>query len=182
MSASSRVFGIPELLDNILQHPQAQDLLSHQQVNKLWHDIIRSSYSMQRKLYYNIELFREGDSLWSVEYNPFMYRFFREDSDSINHCCRTIDPEAFRIFDYPTASWKNMHVTVPSKTSLVLWEENGKQWEITSATGVTFGELANVQQKNDEVRAALLRKGNSVRTCFWRRLGVRSLIVCWLSC
>ncbi|KAL2048023.1 hypothetical protein ABVK25_011119 [Lepraria finkii] len=50
MAASTQVFGIPELLEMALFHATELSLLTLQQFNKTWRDVIEGSSRLQQKL------------------------------------------------------------------------------------------------------------------------------------
>ena len=50
MAASTQVFGIPELFEMALFHVTELSLLTLQQFNKTWRDVIEGSSRLQQKL------------------------------------------------------------------------------------------------------------------------------------
>lgn len=70
MSAASRTFDIPELLEGILLELPLQDLLRIQRVNKTFRDAIKTSHQLQVKLFFKSSPPKDGTSVL----NPFLDR------------------------------------------------------------------------------------------------------------
>ena len=66
-NAATRVFGIPELLENVLQHVDPLNLLRCQQVCRTSRTIITSSPCLQRRLFLHIE---PVTHLWDAQLRP----------------------------------------------------------------------------------------------------------------
>ena len=148
MSPSSKTFGIPELLEMILEYATPQDVLLWQRVNKTWHAIIQKSTLLQEKLYFRIKpcknVTEQHDAIW----NPFTELLFARDS-------RDYSPYMFRLpigndafsgkANYPTASWKRMLMTSPATTWMrvyKLYEKSSCDCSVACESGVTIGKLA----------------------------------------
>ena len=71
MTASSRVFAIPELLENILLHLPERDLLLAQRVNKTFRDVTTASVHLQRKLFFTADLVSEDVPAFGLKRNTF---------------------------------------------------------------------------------------------------------------
>ncbi|KAK6436967.1 hypothetical protein LTR95_006835 [Oleoguttula sp. CCFEE 5521] len=60
MSAASQVFGLYELLENILHHSEMRDVLLHQRISKTFKSIIDGSSSLQEKLFFKPTRFTDA--------------------------------------------------------------------------------------------------------------------------
>lgn len=76
MASTQRVFAIPELLEKIVLHIPQRELLLSQRVNHTFRNVIKHSPQLQRKLFYTADLYREGDELSELKWNPLL-KFFR---------------------------------------------------------------------------------------------------------
>ena len=113
VSARSKVFGITELLETVLTHLPARDLLMCECINKTWHAVIKKSNTLQEKLFYRchpVTLSKDMDKL-DLEINPFFLLVQRRWS-----CVTKKEKGAngFEDLDYPEASWKNMYLSRPA--------------------------------------------------------------------
>ena len=123
ISASSRVFGIPELLENVLSQLPARDLLLCECINKTWHAVIKKSNTLQEKLFYKCDPVALHDDMdeSDLEINPFFLLVQRR------WACRTstVDgAKGWKDFDYPEASWKKMYLSRPAVWTIGLQEED----------------------------------------------------------
>lgn len=71
MTASTRVFAIPELLENILLHLPERDLLLAQRVNRSFRDVTTASVHLQRKLFFTADLVSEDVPFSGLRRNTF---------------------------------------------------------------------------------------------------------------
>jgi len=77
MSASIRVFGVPELLEMILDHMAMEDVLLQQRVSVGWHEIFRGSSHLQEKFFFKArELSFEDRQTLRIEWNPLLAQMF----------------------------------------------------------------------------------------------------------
>ena len=146
MHPSTKTFGIPELLEIILENATPRDLLLWQRVNKSWQAAIKTSPRIQEKLFFRIEpckhKYEQNHAMW----NPFIESFLEAHMDS--GCCYEIDPEAFDgRRSYPTASWKQMFITSPAAIGLRIMIYGSGDIELGRAivcrSGITIGQLAD---------------------------------------
>ena len=154
MHPSTETFGIPELLEIILENATPRDVLLWQRVNKMWQTAIKTSPRLQEKLFFKIEPCKDGYEQHHPIWNPFIGSFLE---DVINSgCCRGIGRHAFDgKSSYPTASWKQMFITSPAATGLRTIIFGAEDTEIgrpiVCGSGITIGQLADFQA---EVNAA----------------------------
>ena len=73
MATASRVFAIPELLENILLHLPECDLLLAQRVNKSFRDVNTASLHLQRKLFFTADVKSEYGMGSDLKWNPFIH-------------------------------------------------------------------------------------------------------------
>ena len=122
ISASSRVFGIIELLENILSQLPARDLLLCECINKTWYAVIKESKTLQEKLFYKCDLVAWHNDMDEPDFeiNPFFLLMQRR------WACRTSteDASSFKDFDYPEASWKKMYLSRPAIREIGLQEDD----------------------------------------------------------
>lgn len=154
MAASNKVFNIPELLESILDHGLAKDLLLQQRVNKTWQGVIQGSSSIRRKLHYDEDSeFKEVE--WEepdrIRWNPLMTSFWVGREQQMM-CCQEVDLEVIRKFDFPSASWKAMYITSPAMKTVTLRSGNYILGTLYSMSGVTIGKLAETQQEGSSLR------------------------------
>ena len=72
MTTESRIFAIPELLENILLHLPERDLLLAQRVNRSFRDVITASVHLQRKLFLTADMKSEDGLVTKLKWNPFI--------------------------------------------------------------------------------------------------------------
>ena len=156
MHPSTKTFGIPELLEVILENATPRDVLLWQRVNKTWQIAIKTSPRIQKKLFFKTKPCRETHEQIDAVWNPFMGSFSEEQINSA--CCREIRRLAFDgKCSYPAASWKKMFVTNPAATSLrtlVYDSEEAKSARpMVCRSGVTIGQLADFQAEVNATHA-----------------------------
>ena len=161
MRPSTTAFGIPELLEMVLDHATIKDLLLWQRVNKVWQETIRSSPRIQERLHFRLRGTCKTVTGWKwLVGNPFLKRFENKGlwaGGMFSH-------DAFdgKKASHPTASWRQMHLTSPAMTDLEAilvpgW--NGRWVEglptvltvvfrITCVTGITIGQLADTLKEH----------------------------------
>ena len=113
VSARSKVFGITELLETVLTHLPARDLLMCERINKTWHAVIKESNTLQEKLFYRCDLVtlsRDMDDS-DLEINPFFLLLQRRWSFAV---FQENAADGFEGLDYPEASWKKMYLSRPA--------------------------------------------------------------------
>lgn len=168
MSASSKVFSIPELLTIILEHGLAKDVLLQQRVNKTWQGVIQGSRSIRRKLHYDVDLIKGNvdesqDVEWwkldNVRWNPLLTSFGIHHNE-LESCCQDIDLGLIKSFDFPTASWKAMYMTSPAVRKAVLLNEWFILGTMFSSSGITIGQLAEAQHEGSSVRIEETKTGH----------------------
>ena len=121
MSSAARVFGIPELLETILQNGMAKDLFLQQQVNKTWQEVISCSSRLQQKLFLRADS-SERNKFASLKWNPCLVRLGGKLCPmSLGHCCFVISAKALEAINYPNASWKNMFLTLPTTSRIEMY-------------------------------------------------------------
>ena len=81
MTAESRIFAIPELLENFLLHLPERDLLLAQRVSRSFRDVTTASVQLQRKLFLTVDIKSENGLATKLEWNPFIHIFKPKDDD-----------------------------------------------------------------------------------------------------
>ena len=162
MHPSTETFGIPELLEVILENATPRDVLLWQRVNKTWQTAIKTSPRIQEKLFFRIEPCKSKHEQYHATWNPFINSFLEEVINS--GCCRGIDRLAFDgKSSHPTASWRQMFITSPAATGLKTIIFGGEDTEfgrqIVCGSGITIGQLADFRA---EVNAANAHSGLDV--------------------
>ena len=163
MHPSTKTFGIPELLEVILENAAPRDVLLWQRVNKMWQTAIKSSPRIQEKLFFRIKPCKDKYELDHAIWNPFI------DSSDVKEIntggCRLIGQLTINgKSNYPTASWKQMLITSLAAVRLrtLVYDVGsvhiGKP--IVCGSGVTIGQLVDVQA---EVNPAQAHSGSDVR-------------------
>ena len=162
MHPSTKTFGIPELLEVILENAKPRDVLLWQRVNKTWQTAIKTAPRIQEKLFFKIEPCKDKNELDHAIWNPFIKS---SEVKVINtECCRgtgrlTINGKS----SYPTASWKQMFVTSPAAVGLRTMVNDGENISIgkpvVCGSGVTIGQLAEFQA---QVHPAQAHPGSDV--------------------
>lgn len=155
MLPSTETFGIPELLEMILENAEPRDLLLWQRVNKTWQAAIQRSPRIQEKLYFRAKPCKDEDDEQRAVLNPFMDLFLDQGRFTTSYWI------AKHAFDgkasCPTASWQRMSITSPAITELVLFKTTSYQgqldfnyeWSIACESGITIGQLADNQKKGN---------------------------------
>ncbi|CAF9911865.1 hypothetical protein IMSHALPRED_010601 [Imshaugia aleurites] len=147
MPPSTETFGIPELLETILEHATPKDVLLWQRVSKTWHAMIQESPRLQEKLFFKVRPCKNENEQYDAAWNPFTELFFTQ--RAIGLAVSFIARGAFSgKANYPTASWKQMFVTSPAVTKMSAWRLHcvigrDSTWlPIVCGSGVTIGQLA----------------------------------------
>ena len=122
ISASSKVLGIPELLENVLSQLPARDLLLCECINKTWHAVIKNSNTLQEKLFYECDLVTLTNDMdgSDLEINPFFLLVQRRWARRVR---KDGGANSFDDFDYPEASWKKMYLLRPAVWKIGLQKE-----------------------------------------------------------
>ena len=119
VTACSKVFATPELLEMILVRLPDLDALRSKRVNRACRNMIIKSRTLQRKLFYECDLvnvdvddLRNLDDLMHLETNSFIQLLHRR------HLLARQNGEVYDNslgnLDYPEASWKKMFLTRPA--------------------------------------------------------------------
>lgn len=162
MHPSTKTFGIPELLEVILENATSQDVLLWQRVNKMWQTAIKTSPRIQGKLFYNIEPRKDEKGLDHAIWNPFMKS---DEVKLINSGgCRGIGQLTINgKRSYPTASWKQMLITSPAAVGMRTIVDDGENTyigkPIVCGSGITIGQLVDLQA---EVNSAQAHSGSDI--------------------
>lgn len=157
MASSTETFGIPELLEMILECATLQDLLLWQRVNKAWQTTIQNSPRIQEKLFFRAKTCGKAYEETSALINPFMDLFFETESGVPLSLPLIATKQAFNgKLSYKTASWKQMFMTSPAVTQIgtLVHYYNARRRRrhyldlqlISCERGVTIGHLADAQQ------------------------------------
>ena len=113
VTASSRAYKIPELLELILMHLPAVELLKFQRINSTWRDVIRESSALQEKLFYKSDLDNlDVDDRPRLEINSFVRLLHRRQYVARRN--KEADANSLGNLDYPEASWKKMYLSRPA--------------------------------------------------------------------
>ena len=170
MHPSTKTFGIPELLEVILENATPRNVLLWQRVNKTWQTAIKTSPRIQEKLFFKIkpckDKYEQNHAMW----NPFIESLLVEQMDS--GCCYGIAPHAFDgRCSYPTASWKQMFITSPAATRLrtIIYAssddvEIGRP--IVCRSGITINQLKDFQAEVNITHARSIL-GIAINICKW---------------
>lgn len=165
MLPSTETFGIPELLEMILEIATPKDLLLWQRVNTKWHATIQRSPRIQEKLFFRARPCKNAHEQKHAVLNPFMDLFFVKDYRSRP---TSLCPIANDVFDgkasYPTASWKLMFTTSPALTDMSITCADGKKINIFSnvvlcRSGITIGQLVDSHEKESVPHADYYKRG-----------------------
>lgn len=111
MANSTTVLNIPELIEMILVHVPAKDLLLQQRVSHMWQTVIEDSTSLQQKLFFKPRLATEDELNSDIfEWNPYLStRSWPESENRIR-----ISHQPLTTKSGPIPSWKRMFVTNPT--------------------------------------------------------------------
>lgn len=161
MVSSTQTLDIPELLENILVFASPRDLLQRQRVSKTWQAAIQSSPRIQEKLFYKVKPCKDMCDKKTLVENPFMDLLSKPVSEPhYRYFPLTIVNQASNgKASYERASWKQMFLTSPAVTTIGMivfgMSDNGRQGvrSIECKTGVTFGQLADLQQNEISINA-----------------------------
>ena len=125
ITARSKAFAIPELLETILAHLPARDLLMCESINKTWHDVIKKSKTLQEKLFNRVDLVTLTNDMveLDLEINPFFLLVQRRWSFAVH---QEGAANGFEGLDYPEASWKKMYLSRPAFCTMYVREEYSK--------------------------------------------------------
>lgn len=174
MSPSSRALAIPELLEMILQHSPAGDMLSRQRVNETFQSVIQSSRPLQCELFFSAELMLEDDQTESVQWIPLINYCQPNPEVWKEHSVHRVTLDSFYENDYPTASWNKMFVTSPAVKNLVLFRKGIICCTFRSESGITIGQLLGSHQKPD-IKHVGTEKDYVLTACFVAGYGVSSV-------
>ena len=168
MLSSTEAFGVPELLETILENAEPQDLLLWQRVNKTWQATIQRSPRIQEKLFFKVKPCENDDDEERAVMNPFINLFLVHGSSSCSAWPHYTDCGDWVVADaafggkasYPTASWRQMAISTPTVTELELHRTAGHArgtafehiWSVTCESGIAVGQLA---KRHEEVSSAI---------------------------
>ena len=112
-SARSKVFKTTKLLETVLAHLPARDLLMCECINRTWHAVIKKSDTLQEKLFYKCDLVTLSEDMdeSDLEINPIFLLVQRRWSFGY---WRGEGANGFESLDYPEASWKKMYLSRPA--------------------------------------------------------------------
>lgn len=122
VSASSKVLGIPELVEKVLAELPARDLLMCECINKTWQTAINKSNTLQEKLFYKcdpVTLSKDMDQS-DLEINLFFLLVQRR------WCVGYVtakEADGFTGFDYPNVSWKKVYLSRPAICKIGIQKE-----------------------------------------------------------
>ncbi len=139
--ASSKIFKIPELLEMVLVHLPALDLLMCQRINSTWRDIIKESNPLQEKLFYKCDLVNMDvddlpwlkkntsrgintlsvDNFPGFDFNPFIQLLHRRRNLARRN--NQADANGLGNLDYPEASWKKMYLSRPAVCKIDIYKK-----------------------------------------------------------
>lgn len=113
-TAPSKVFATPELLEMILVHLPAEDLLICQRINRTWRYVTMGSNTLQENLFCKCDLVDLGVAVnfADIEINPF----FEHLRGRLHDATRNHEPDANGLgnLNSPEASWKKMYLSQPA--------------------------------------------------------------------
>ena len=120
ITAPSKVFAIPELIEMVLVHLPALDVLFCQSINSTCRGIVRTSGALQEKLFYKCDLANvdvnnpiASDDLLRLETNPFI-QFLHRRQVLARQKDEDVDDNSFGKLDYAEACWKKLYLTRPA--------------------------------------------------------------------
>lgn len=128
LSACTRVFHTPELLEAILAQLPKKDLLFAQRVSRHFQSSIKSSPSLQRALFFRAAPLKDPKA-WII--NPFLRKTFlpwfvlsriSQDMETIELLDWTRNDKKGQAFLYKDASWRKMLVLQPPPKKLSIVE------------------------------------------------------------
>lgn len=127
--ARSKVFKIRELLETVLAHLPARDLLICECINKTWHAVIKDSIILQGKLFFDcdpITLSNDMDES-DLEINPFFLLVQRRWSVAVHKEGAANGFKGSQKLDYPEASWKKMYLSRPAVCKIGVQREDSSR-------------------------------------------------------
>ena len=114
VTAAPKFFAIPELLNMVLVHLPAPDVLIFQRINSTWRYVIMESDTFQEKLFYKCDLVNLGVNInfANIEITPFFLHLQRR----LFNATRNNKPDASSLgnLDHPEASWRKMYLSQPA--------------------------------------------------------------------
>jgi hypothetical protein len=175
MTSAKRVFGIPELLELILEYADNMNIFCWQRVDRAWQSLIVNSHRIQDKIHFRSAVYELTSvsvnyrgGVTSHEWNPLMFQLGRcslaepfwkymldlhgrdGDWNSIELSVQTLqDP----IFGYATASWKNVFVTKPPlDEAVIMWFNRHceviDRVKMYSECGIRLEDLSQAHQQH----------------------------------
>lgn len=141
MASYSKVLAIPELLETILLHLPARDLLLAQRTCKSFRDATKTSPLLQRKLFLTQEPLLASGSNCGVKWNPLLKPWFKllDPFWKANHESDYSAPD-FNAFNHPTASWRLMGFSQPALTDVLIYPLFLFGW-MCNVDGVKMGQV-----------------------------------------
>ncbi|KAF2797781.1 hypothetical protein K505DRAFT_322304 [Melanomma pulvis-pyrius CBS 109.77] len=128
LSACTRVFHTPELLEAVLAQLPRKDLLFAQRVSRHFQSSVKSSPSLQQALFFRAAPLKDPKA-WII--NPFLRKTFlpwfafsrtSQDIETIELLDWTLDDKKRQAFLYKDASWRKMLVLQPPPKKLSIVE------------------------------------------------------------
>ena len=119
VTAPSKVFAIPELIEMVFVHLPALDVLFCQGINRTCRGVISKSGALKEKLFYECDLaedpkhFGGVDHLLWLETNPFIGLLHRRQVLA-RQKKKEVDDHSLEKLHNVEASWKNMYLTRPA--------------------------------------------------------------------
>ena len=153
MSASTQVFNTLELLRMILELTEPRNLLSHQQVNKTWQGVIKTSPILQQKLHYKVDPLKDSRGN-PFTWNPFI-GYLSLPHPYSRFGLHSFDTEIFHKHNFHIASWKDMHLTTPAITEMLLIEDQD-EYHLEFEAGITFCQLFSSLEDNVEYQVSIV--------------------------
>ncbi len=163
MSAATNVFGIPELLDMILEHAPTRDLLLQQRTNKSWQATIPRSIPMQKKWFLKPTTDPPNGNARKtflgsqIEWNPFLAKISTPPDRNTGdiHCC-DFNSTQLNLDSRYNASWQQMLVSSPPSSIVYLGRYGGLSWSKKISppegeAGVRMEQIVEALKKRDYV-------------------------------
>ena len=137
VTARTKVFAVPEILEMVLVRLPDLDALRCKRVNRACRDTIIKSRTLQRKLFYECDLVNAdvdnpspGEDLLRLETNPFIQllqkrQFLDRQNERIHY-------HELGKLDYPEASWKKMYFTRPALCTIETFKKPRELWDKSS--------------------------------------------------
>ncbi len=176
MTSAKRVFGIPELLEFILEYADNMNIFCWQRVDRAWRHAIQNSNRIQDKIYFRSavretvpsEEFNDREAIDDYEWNPIMFqlgrRVFHEPlwntdipvrfrdgySSSIDLSIKTVQDLSLGCAE---ASWKGISVAKPPLQQAIITWRNPERLvvdaiQLCSEGGITLEALCQVHKQH----------------------------------